>query len=63
MDKEKPFVGDQSQRIQLDASTAHGIRQSGMALQKGKKYTGHIIIRGTPGAHISVLALRRKLYL
>ena len=54
MDKEKPFVGDQSPRIELDASMAHGIRQSGLVLQGGKKYTGHILLRGTPGARIKV---------
>ena len=54
MDKEKPFVGDQSPRIALDPSTTHGIRQSGIALEKGKKYIGHIILRGTPAAHIKV---------
>ncbi len=54
MDKDKPFVGDQSPRIALDASTEHGIRESGIALQKGKRYIGHIILRGTPGAHIKV---------
>ncbi len=54
MDKEKPFVGDQSPRIALDASTAHGIRQSGIALVKGKRYVGHIILRSTPGAHMKV---------
>ena len=47
MDKEKPFVGDQSPRIELDAATPHGIRQSGLALVKGKQYTGRIYLRGT----------------
>ncbi len=42
MDKDHPFAGDQSPRIALDASTPHGIRQSGLALVKGKQYTGHI---------------------
>jgi len=54
MDKVQPFVGDQSPRIVLDASSPHGIRQSGFALVKGKKYTGHIWLRGTPGAKVSV---------
>lgn len=54
MDKQKPFVGDQSPRIQLDGSTPRGIRQSGMVLEKGKKYIGHIILRGTPGTRIKV---------
>ena len=31
MDKEHPFVGDQSPRITLDGATPHGIRQSGLA--------------------------------
>lgn len=54
MDKEDPFVGDQSPRIQLDASTPHGIGQSGLTVVKGKKYVGRIYLRGTPGAKIKV---------
>ena len=54
MDKDHPFVGEQSPRIQLDPSTAHGIRQSGLALVKGKKYTGVIYLRGTPGSKVKV---------
>jgi alpha-L-arabinofuranosidase len=54
MDKEKPFVGDQSPRITLDSATPHGIRQSGLALVKGKRYTGRIWLRGTPGARVKV---------
>ena len=47
MDREQPFVGDQSPRIELDSSTPHGIRQSGLALIRGEKYTGRIYLRGT----------------
>lgn len=54
MDKNKPFVGDQSPRIQLNPSTRHGIRQNGLALAKGKKYTGRIYLRGTPGSKVEV---------
>lgn len=54
MDKDHPFVGDQSPRIQLDASTTHGIEQSGLALVKGKKYVGRIYVRGTPAAKVKV---------
>ncbi|HEX7893175.1 MAG TPA: alpha-N-arabinofuranosidase [Terriglobales bacterium] len=54
MDKDHPFVGDQSPRIQLDASTPHGIEQSGLALVKGKKYVGRIYVRGTPAAKVKV---------
>lgn len=54
MDKENPFVGAQSPRIQLDSSTPHGVEQSGLALVKGKKYVGSIYLRGTPGAKVKV---------
>ena len=54
MDKEKPFVGDQSPRITLDATTPHGIRQEGLALVKDKKYSGRIYLRGTPSSKVKV---------
>lgn len=54
MDKDQPFVGDQSPRITLDASTAHGIRQSGFSLISGKRYTGRIYLRGTSGTRVTV---------
>jgi alpha-N-arabinofuranosidase len=54
MDKDNPFVGDQSPRIELDATTPHGIRQAGLALVNGKRYTGRIYLRGTPGARVKV---------
>ena len=52
MDKDRPFVGDQSPRIQLDSSSPRGIRQSGLSLVKGNKYTGRIYLRGTPGSNV-----------
>lgn len=54
MDKDHPFVGEQSPRIELDASTPHGIRQAGFALVKGKRYTGHIWLRATAGGRVKV---------
>jgi alpha-L-arabinofuranosidase len=54
MDKDRPFVGDQSPRIELDSSTPHGIRQTGIALVKDKKYSGRIYLRGTPGSKVTV---------
>jgi alpha-N-arabinofuranosidase len=54
MDKEHPFVGDQSPHIKLDSATPHGIQQAGLALIKDKKYTGRIYLRGTPGSRIKV---------
>jgi alpha-L-arabinofuranosidase len=54
MDKEQPFVGDQSPRITLDTSIEHGIRQSGFSLLSGKQYTGRIYLRGTAGTKVTV---------
>jgi alpha-N-arabinofuranosidase len=54
MDKDQPFVGDQSPRIDLDSSTPHGVLQSGFGLVKGKKYIGRIYVRSTPGAKVKV---------
>ncbi|HEX8712803.1 MAG TPA: alpha-N-arabinofuranosidase [Terracidiphilus sp.] len=54
MDKEQPFVGEQSPRIALDPSTPHGIQQTGISLVKGKKYVGRIYLRGTRGSTVKV---------
>jgi alpha-N-arabinofuranosidase len=53
-DREKPFVGEQSPRVALDAGQPHGIRQSGLALVKGKRYTGRIVVKASPGSHVTV---------
>lgn len=54
MDEDQPFVGEQSPRIEVDASTPHGVRQAGFAMVKGKKYTGRIWLRATPDAKIKI---------
>ncbi len=54
MDKDHPFVGDQSPKIALDATTPHGIRQSGLWLVKGKQYAGRIYLKGSAGAKVKV---------
>jgi alpha-L-arabinofuranosidase len=54
MDKQRPFVGEQSPRIALDGPTPRGIRQAGIELVKGKKYTGRVVLRGTAGTHVTV---------
>ena len=54
MDTYMPFVGDQSPKILLDASTPHGIRQGGVSLVSGKKYAGRIYLRGTQGTKVTV---------
>jgi len=55
MDKDHPFVGEQSPRIELDSSTPHGIRQAGFALVKGKRYNGHIWVRGTAKLKVALV--------
>lgn len=54
LDADHPFVGDHSPRIALDGATARGIQQTGLSLMKGKKYVGHIWLRGTPGSKVQV---------
>lgn len=54
MDKDQPFVGDQSPRVALDGSTPHGVRQSGLSVVKGKQYIGHIWLKGAPGSTVKV---------
>jgi alpha-N-arabinofuranosidase len=54
MDHEHAYVGEQSPEIKLDASTPHGIQQSGLALRKGKAYTGRIVLAASSQARISV---------
>ncbi|HEX4004879.1 MAG TPA: alpha-N-arabinofuranosidase [Acidobacteriaceae bacterium] len=60
MDTDQPFAGDQSPRIGLVATTAHGIEQSGLSLINGKRYIGHIWLRGTPGSHVKVALMWGK---
>jgi len=54
MDEDQPFVGKQSPRIALDGSDPRGIRQSGLAVVKGKQYIGHVWLKGTPGSTVKV---------
>ncbi|MEO8597293.1 MAG: alpha-N-arabinofuranosidase [Candidatus Solibacter sp.] len=54
MDKVKPYVGKQSPKITLAGAEARGIRQSGVAVRKGKAYTGRVILNAAPGAKITV---------
>ena len=54
LDKDKPYVGEQSPRIALDSAAPHGVRQSGLTLVNGKKYAGRIYLRGTAGSKVKV---------
>ena len=54
MDTNKPYTGDQAPLVKLDGKELHGFQQSGLAVRKGKSYTGRIILAGTPGATMKV---------
>ena len=54
MDRDHPFVGEQSPSIKLEAATPHGIQQSGLSLRKGKAYVGRVVLAGTPGAKVKL---------
>lgn len=54
MDTNQPYVGEQSPKIEIDPITPHGIRQDGFGLAKGKKYTGHIILKSDHNANVKV---------
>ena len=54
MDPRRPFVGAHSPRIALAGDLVRGIRQRGLAVLGGKRYTGYIYLRGSPDAHVQV---------
>ena len=54
MDTNAPYVGDHTPLVKLTGNEPCGIQQSGLAIRKGKSYTGRIILAGTPGVKISV---------
>jgi len=55
MDTDTPFAGIHSPTISLpNAGGAAGISQEGLALVKGKSYSGRIVLTGNPGASVVV---------
>jgi alpha-L-arabinofuranosidase len=54
MDTDRPYVGDHTPLVKLSASEAHGIRQSGLAVRKGRTYSGRIVLAGSPGTTVKV---------
>ena len=57
MDKDRPFVGEQSPRVELAPAAPRGVRQAGLSLVKDKQYTGRIYLRGAPGARVQVVLI------
>ena len=54
MDTENSYVGDHTPRVKLEGQTPHGIQQTGLALRKGRSYTGRVVLAGSPGARVEV---------
>jgi alpha-L-arabinofuranosidase len=54
MDRQNPFVGEQSPCITLNPAEPRGMRETGMTLVKGKAYEGRVYLRATPGTEVTV---------
>jgi alpha-N-arabinofuranosidase len=54
MDSDRPYVGEHSPLVKLSPTEAHGIQQAGLAVRKGKSYTGRVVLAGTPDATVKV---------
>jgi alpha-N-arabinofuranosidase len=54
MDAKEPYTGDRSPLIKLNGAEARGVLQTGLAVRKGKAYTGRIVLAGSPGAAVKV---------
>jgi len=54
MDKDNPFVGEHILCIRVDRQQPRGIVQGELALRKGKRYEGYIILAGDSSARVGV---------
>jgi len=54
MDADHPYVGEHTPLVKLSLSEARGIQQSGLAVRKGRSYTGRVVLAGTPGTTVKV---------
>ena len=54
MDREHPYVGDHTPRIDMAGGDPRGIQQAGLVLRKGKAYSGRIVLQGEPAARVSI---------
>jgi alpha-N-arabinofuranosidase len=60
MDTKAPYTGEQTPLVKLEAKTPHGFSQSGIAVRKGKSYTGRIVLAGSPGSVVKVTLIWGK---
>ena len=54
MDSLNPYVGVHSPKILTESGQVSGISQAGIWVQKGKKYTGRIVLKGSSNLPVTV---------
>jgi len=54
IDTQDCYVGGRCPRMTLEGGSARGFSQSGIAVAKGKAYSGHIVLQGEPGARVEI---------
>jgi alpha-N-arabinofuranosidase len=52
MDTAHPYVGEQTPMVKLSLTEPHGIQQTGLAVRKGRSYSGRILLAGTAGTTV-----------
>jgi alpha-N-arabinofuranosidase len=60
MDTNSPYTGEHTPLVKLDPKEGHGLSESGIAVRKGKAYTGRIILAGSFGAVVKVALIWGK---
>ena len=54
MDAKRAYTGDHSPAVELSRTEVHGIEQAGLAVRKGKTYTGRVALAGPAGTVVKV---------
>ena len=54
MDTDHPYTGEHTPLVKLSSREGHGIQQAGLAVRKGKSYTGRVVLAGTHGTAVKV---------
>ncbi|GLB48318.1 carbohydrate binding domain-containing protein [Neptunitalea lumnitzerae] len=54
MDEANAYVGKHSPKITLENNTVSGIKQSGIALEAGKTYTGRVVLKASGSTEVTV---------
>ena len=60
MDSKAPYTGDHTPVVKLSSTEPHGILQTGLAVRKGKAYSGRIVLAGSPDAVVKVTLIWGK---